>query len=128
MVCGLFRDHLICQGSDVKVDSAGTRAVVGQPATMEAQEVMFEIGIDISGHRAKQLTFELASSANLILTMESFHKADIINNFPSAKGRTFLLGEWGDFEIPDPYMQPPGFFVTIRDLIEEGWNDWKARI
>ena len=59
--------------SIVRVSSAGINALQGYPAQEHAVETMAQIGVDIRGHRARQLTREMARSATLILTMEMAH-------------------------------------------------------
>lgn len=74
MAAGLLAHHLPEDlGSSIEVASAGTNALQGYPAQDHALDIMARIGIDISGHRARQLTQEMARSADLILAMEMAH-------------------------------------------------------
>jgi protein-tyrosine phosphatase len=52
----------------VHVHSCGLAAMVGQPAASNAVAVLSEVGVDMREHRARQLTWQLASRADLILT------------------------------------------------------------
>ncbi|TMB75268.1 MAG: RpiB/LacA/LacB family sugar-phosphate isomerase, partial [Chloroflexi bacterium] len=54
----------------VVVESAGTHASDGERPFDGAIEAMEEIGLSIGGHRARLLTPDLASSYDLILTMD----------------------------------------------------------
>jgi protein-tyrosine-phosphatase len=74
MAAGLLAHHLSGDlGSTIEVASAGTNALQGYPAQDHALEIMARIGIDISAHRARQLTREMARSADLIIAMEMAH-------------------------------------------------------
>jgi protein-tyrosine phosphatase len=127
MAEGYFREQLKSAQS-IQIGSAGLRALVGQPAVSEAQEIMHQIGIDISAHRARQLTNELVVAADLILVMEKPHQQEIEFIFPHSRGRVHLLGKWGDFEIFDPYQGSIEAFSECLALIEKGWQDWKNRL
>ena len=86
----------------VEVESRGLAAEVGAPASEYAQLAMERMGLDLSHHRARQLTREDVESADLIVTMTEAHKAAL---WPlRQKGLVTLkelAGERGD--ISDPY-------------------------
>jgi protein-tyrosine phosphatase len=113
---------------EVSVESAGLGALVGRSADPIAQELMQERGIDISNHRARQLTLEMVRNADLVLVMEESHVSDVLSLDPSARGKVHCLGKWGDFEIPDPYQQPRNAFEHALSLIEQAVADWKSRV
>jgi len=58
----------------IKVSSAGISAIEGQMANEKAIKVLKSKGIDISSHRAKQLTDDMINGSDLILTMTVAHK------------------------------------------------------
>jgi protein-tyrosine phosphatase len=126
MAEGYFREQL--KNKNIKIASAGIRALVGRLAVSEAQKLTLEIGIDISSHRAQQINEELVSNADLIFTMEGFQKKEIEFIFPYARGKVHLLGKWGGFEIPDPYQESMEAFADCLKLIEKGWKDWQNRL
>ena len=113
---------------EVVVESAGLGALVGEPASGFSVELMQERGLDISGHRAQQLTAELITRSDLILVMESGHRRAIDENEPTARGKLYRLGEWQDLEIPDPYRQPREAFEETLKLIDKGVADWVERL
>ena len=113
---------------DVVVESAGLGALVDEPASEFSVELMQERGLDISGHRAPQLTPELVTQADLILVMESGHRRAVDANEPTARGKVYRLGEWQDLEIPDPYRQPREAFEETLKLIDKGVADWVERL
>ncbi len=86
------------------VSSAGLFALSPSPASEHAASVMQSYGIDISAHRARQLTDKMVEEADLILTMTQGHKAVLLTIFPNAASKTFTLPEYagksGDVEDP----------------------------
>jgi protein-tyrosine phosphatase len=128
MAEALLKSRLADSHPEVKVDSAGLGALVGHPADPIARELMQERGIDISSHRARQLTPEMSSQYDLILTMEESQIYEVLTADPSAWGKVHCLGKWDDFAIPDPYHQSRGFFELALTLIDQGVADWASRI
>ncbi|MDQ2754348.1 MAG: hypothetical protein M3R71_02230 [Actinomycetota bacterium] len=63
----------------------------GQPAPPLAVEVMAERGIDISGHRSRQVTAELVADAELVLTMTRQHLIDVVMLNPQRWAHCFTL-------------------------------------
>jgi len=82
----------------IKVRSAGTAAIENNPATPQAISVMREMGIDLASHKASQLTPEMIKEADVILTMTLDHKRRVLEMYPEAKDRVFLLKEF----VADP--------------------------
>jgi protein-tyrosine phosphatase len=109
------------------VSSAGLGALAGHRPDPKACQLMLEKGIDISDYRACQLNKEMIRKADLILVMESVHKIAIEESEPSAKGKVFRLGEWGGFDISDPYQQDISEFVKSFNLIEQGVASWVSK-
>ena len=129
MAEGLIRNALTAaKKCDCHVDSAGLGALVGHPPDPIACQLMLDSGIDISGHRARQVTKEMIRKADLILVMESAHKSAIEESEPSAKGKVFRLGEWAKFDIPDPYKKDLAAFLEVLDLIEKGIALWVPKL
>jgi protein-tyrosine phosphatase len=108
----------------VLVESAGIGALVGHPADPIAVELMKERGLDISLHRARQLSSDDGTLFDLIITMEERHVRAIERLAPEARGRVQLLGRFGRFEIPDPYRRPRAEFERALALIERGVDDY----
>ena len=123
MAEALLRDALRGQ-IDITVESAGLGALVDHPAADEAVELMHERGLDISSHRARQLTPELVAATDLILVMESRQKKAIDENESAARGKVFRLCKWRDRDIDDPYHQSREAFEGALLLIDQGVEDW----
>lgn len=105
----------------VTVGSAGTSAWPDAPASDGALLVAMEQGMDLSQHRARQLSPELVAGADLILTMGPHHleRAEALGG----EGRSHLLtGYAGD--NPRPVSDPFGgdlsvYRATAAELEEE---------
>lgn len=114
---------------EIRLASAGLGALVGYPADAIAQELLRQHhGLDISAHRARQLTPVLTRHADLILVMETEHKRLVEAMDASARGKIYRLGEWSGFDIPDPYRQPHPVFFNALELIQQGVTDWRAKL
>nr|WP_281200891.1 low molecular weight protein-tyrosine-phosphatase [Nitrosomonas mobilis] len=129
MAEGLLRQAMNDAGKvDRFVGSAGLNALVGHQADPSACQLMASRQIDISAHRACQINSVMIRAADLVLVMESAHKIAIEGKEPSARGKVFRLGEWGKFNIPDPYQQDLAAFEYSLMLIERGVSDWVVRL
>ena len=129
MAEGLLKQALTASGKgDCLVSSAGLGALIGRPPDKKACQLMLEKDLDISGHRARQLNKDMIRKADLILVMESSHKSAIEEFEPCAKGKVFRLGNWGDYDIPDPYQQNLPAFVISFSLIERGIAEWLKKL
>jgi protein-tyrosine phosphatase len=67
----------------------------GARASSGAAEAARENGIDIAGHRSRLLTPEIVDESDLILVMEVAHLYETQRVAPRAKGKTFLLSQYG---------------------------------
>ena len=128
MAEALLKSTLSTRPNVYQVSSAGIGALVGHPADNKAKQLMIEKGIDISEHRADQLNEDMIRKADIILVMESAHKQAIEAKQPSAKGKIFRLGEWGGFDIPDPYQRDHEVFESVMNLIDQGVNQWLEKL
>ena len=108
--------------------SAGLSALVGAPADPLSVQIAQEQGLDLSAHRAQQVTSFMCQQAELILVMEQSHKSQLEQLYPQVRGKVFRLGQFGQFEIADPYRQPREAFDTAYQGIAQGVADWLARI
>ncbi len=111
------------RGIDAVVESAGLGALVGRPADPLAVELMRSRGLDLGGHRARQLTAEMVRSFDLVLTMDENQQRAVESMDPSARGRVHRLGRVGKFDIPDPYRQGREAFESSLALIERGLGE-----
>lgn len=112
-----------------KVHSAGLAAVVGAQADATAAQAADEIGLDLGGHVARQITDEIGGAHDLILVMEPGHKSEIGRRFPQLSGRTMLFDHWtGGAGIADPYRKPIEVHRATRDLIVTSAAAWATKL
>lgn len=122
MAKALIRKEIEDRGldSDIAVDSAGTYAMVEHPASRGSVSAMAQRDLDISEHRAKQLTTDLVNQADVILVMEERHRRSIFVTWPRAVMKTLLLSELsGDHAgIDDPYGGEQWQYNQAAEIIE----------
>lgn len=126
MAEGLWKARMAPRGT--VVESAGIGALVGRPADPTAQALMAARGIDISGHRARQLTPDLIRAADLIIVMEDGHRKAVEQIDVVARGRVHRVGRWGKFDVPDPYRRPRAEFEHALELISTGLADFERNL
>lgn len=124
----LLRAHLAAHGRPgAVVQSAGLAALVGRPADPIAQALLAERGLDLSQHRARQLTSSLVTAADLVLVMDEEQQRAVEQLCPTARGRVQRLGRFGRFDVPDPYGGSRAQFEQALALIERGISEF-ARV
>ncbi len=124
----LLQKKFNTKGQKTQVSSAGLGALVNYPADETSQELMLKKGIDISTHRARQLTPELVFASDFIITMTTDQTKELERLYPGAKGRVYRLGHWGEFDVVDPYKRPKAIFEQACALIEQGVDEWYDKL
>jgi protein-tyrosine-phosphatase len=121
MAEALLRKRLTAAGRpDLLVESAGTGAWDGAPASEGSYLVSLEQGVDLSEHRARMLTRPMVDQADLVLAMSRPHLARVREL--GGGGRAHLLGEFAGHEgaaaeIDDPFGgELEDFRRTYREL------------
>ena len=105
---GLLRREL-GPDAEVRVSSAGMRAKAGRPADPRAAVAAGELGVSLAEHRAQPMSESLVRGADLIVVMDAVNEAELLANFPDARGKVVLAGELAAhparsaLEIADPY-------------------------
>jgi protein-tyrosine phosphatase len=132
MAAALLERRLSERAPAPTVTSAGIAALVGRPADPIAIALLAERGLDLSAHRARQLTEELVMDADLVVAMTRGQVRSIEAMAPRARGRVHRLGRWGDFDVPDPYRRPRPVFEAALACIDRGIDDlerafWRRR-
>ena len=95
---------------------------------MCSSDLMTEAGVDISAHRARQLSVELVKENELILVMESWQQKEIEHLYPYARGRVHLFGKWSDMEVEDPYKKSKEVFVEAFVKIDKACEEWCEKL
>ena len=127
MAEALLRREL--RGQDgFSVESAGLGALVGHPASEHSVALMDELGLDISGHRARQNHPDMVAESDLVLVMEAGHRRAIDDADPRARGKVHRLGEWQDVDIDDPYRKEREAYEDALRDIQAGVASWVEKI
>ncbi len=122
MAEALFR-NIVCETfpkEKWRIESAGTWANNGQPASENAQLVMQQRGLEISHHRSRRITEDMLADFDLILTMSKGHKETLILEFPAVAKRVYLLSEMvgKDYDIDDPIGRSENEYAVTSGEIE----------
>ena len=118
------RDQL----QDWTVESAGTWALPGYPAAVQAQQAAHAADLDLNGHVARQVSLELLSGFDLILAMESGQVEAMGVEFPILAHRIRLLAEVATgmpYDIPDPFAigeESSNVAVELGNLVHQGFD------
>jgi len=113
-------------GAAYAVESAGTAATPGLPASPEAVEVARERGLDLTAHRSRPVTPDLLARARLILTMTREHKETLVRLHPGVADRTFTFkGYAGVAGAADRDPSGGGDAEDIRDPIGCGLEAYR---
>ena len=88
-----------------QIQSAGTWAEPGRPATSLSKAVMRRRDLDLSSHRSRSIDAELLASVSVVLVMTRHQQEAIQAEFPEAQGKVYLLSQLvdSDSDIEDPY-------------------------
>ena len=85
----------------IHVCSAGITANNGSPAADQAINVLGKQDLDLTCHRSQPLSYALANSADLILTLSNSHQQAIVNEWPEFADKTSPLASDGS-SVSDP--------------------------
>lgn len=107
-----LKEHLPHARRKLRILSAGVKARRGGSASRVVQHVARLNGFSLVSHHSSPLTKRTIRAARVILVMEEGHRSMILERFPEARDRIFLLTEYlrADgtgkvHEIPDPTGQ-----------------------
>jgi protein-tyrosine-phosphatase len=116
--------HLFVQeglGGEYRIESAGTWATDGEPATAFAQETMRERGLDISAHRSRGVTQDLLARQALVLVMETGHLESLQAEFPDLADRFRMLTALAGpaYSVADPVGGPVEEYRGLADELDD---------
>jgi protein-tyrosine-phosphatase len=126
-----FARLVVRKGYDklISVSSAGTWTVPGKPVTPEALNIAKRYNLNLSLHQSRPLTEAVLNQAHLAIVMENSHKEAILQEFPTAGEKVFLLAEvvkGVSEDIPDPYASdelPEVIADEIITMINLGYKN-----
>lgn len=104
---------------DWRVESAGTWAEPGLPASTFSREVLERLGLDISSHRSRRVDRAMIEAADLVLCMTRSQREALQAEFPDLAGRIQLLSAMAgpSYDIADPYGGPrQGYVEMVAEL------------
>lgn len=90
----LLGERLADESDLVSVASAGTRALVGYGMDEASAGVLRALGVDPGRHVARQLTSDLVTDADLVLTADTANRAIVLRDNPIALRRVFTMREF----------------------------------
>jgi len=108
--------------SSIRVSSAGVSAFSGDPASENACRALASVKLDLSQHRSRPFSDQLASQSDLILVMTESHRRQIQSAHPDLQVPIYPFREWvasGSHEVPDPFGGPLDLYVETRDSLAE---------
>ena len=77
--------------SDIEVSSASLVDMEGLPADPMVVDILEERGFDGYGHKSRLLTQDMVAETAMIFVMEQRHREMLIENYPDAEEKVFLL-------------------------------------
>lgn len=121
MAAAIARDCARRQGYELRAASAGTAAMAGSPATEPACDAMFEIGLDISDHRARPIDASLVNDATLVVTATEGHRRFVRGLHAQASSKIVSFDDVTEMgEIDDPIYGGMDEYRSVRDLLVRG--------
>jgi tRNA threonylcarbamoyl adenosine modification protein (Sua5/YciO/YrdC/YwlC family) len=111
----------------VLVLSAGIAAAPGGRAATEAIAIMNERGLDLSLHESQPLSDRLVRYADLIITMTRGHREAIVNHWPEAGPRTFVISR-NRGDVADPIGGPADMYRKCAEQIDAYLAEWVAEM
>lgn len=118
-VAELLLAERLAKFADVRVESAGTGALVGHDVPQPAQRLARTVGVDASAHRARQIDVAMIREADLIVGMSRDHRRFIVESLPGAMRRSFTLRELARIaDVVEPELStiiPSSGASTVED-------------
>ena len=118
-----LKEHMPYARKKVQILSAGVKARQGGSASQVVKHVARVNGFSLANHRSDPFTKKLVKQADVILVMEQWQKDSVLERFPAAKDKTFIMMEYlwhGDEQeirdIPDPTGQNLKDYEEFMDV------------
>lgn len=119
MAAAMLRRLVARTGRTWQIASAGVVGHDGAPPQPETRDALATLNLDISGHVARSLTDELATSAQLLIAVDSGIARVLRARSPDAAIAT--LGELAGTrrDIPDPFRMQVGAWIYYAREMEQ---------
>ena len=116
MAAALMQRRMEREGVPGTAESAGL-AADGGPASSGALAALAEWGLDLSGHRSRQVTAALCAGADLVAAMSPRH-AQALRAMGVPSSKLIVLAEQVG-GIPDPFGGDLAVYRRTRDALEQ---------
>lgn len=101
--------------------SAGIATWDGMMATPLAFDEMEARGLSLGHHRSRQINEAMLDAADLVLTMTSKQKEELVGSYPDYAGKVYVLAEYVGLpgeEVLDPYgLTADDYLETANQLV-----------
>ena len=111
----------------IHICSAGISATKGSLAADQAINVLSNRGLDLTCHSSQPLSYVLANSADLILTLSHSHQHAIVNAWPEFADKTSLLAHDGS-NVSDPIGGSYEIYQQCAAQIDTHLDKQRSRI
>jgi len=119
MAAAVLVDELGPDAARVAVQSAGTSAFEGQPASSGTVQVALAQGMDLSAHRARRVTASLVGDADFVFVMEPLHRK-ALEALGAPMERVHVIS---DYPAPgDPGLPVSDPYGASSEAYEECWR------
>ena len=98
----------------VKISSAGTMAVDGEPMSENSKKALKQLGFRLYGFKSKQLTPNMAKKADMLICMTSSHKQSLYG----LKNAFTLAEVTGTYDVSDPYGLSLEYYIKTAKQIK----------
>lgn len=125
----LLRDYVSRRdlGDRVSVSSAGTFALNGNQATTQAIRAGADWGLDLSSHRAREVSGAIMAENDIILGMTRRHCDELVGEFPRHENKIYLAllfprrlspDEPGGIDVPDPIGLSVDYYTQVLEMMQ----------
>lgn len=115
------------QAGAFEVRSAGTRAMVGNPIQPPSADIIRHYGGTAEGFAARQLTSKILRGSDLVLTMASRHRGEVLQLDASLLKRTFTIREFARMLSQLELREDAADGAAAGTDGTEGWRSLPAR-
>jgi protein-tyrosine-phosphatase len=121
ITAALLQQRLAQAGYTWVIESAGVVGHDGDPAEPEAHHALMQFGLDISLHRARSLSANLAAAADVLLAVDQGTAHVARTHYPEVADRILTLGQLSGHQrdIPDLFRMQVGAWVLYAREIDE---------
>ncbi|AEF54872.1 low molecular weight protein-tyrosine-phosphatase [Marinomonas posidonica] len=122
---GILQHEAELKGLNLSLDSAGTAAYhIGKLPDSRSIDTLKQVGIDITGQRARQVTEDDFQTFDWILAMDQANYQHLKRLQPtSSHAKLVMFGEFADHvslgEVDDPYYGGDEGFTQMRHHLSE---------